>query len=197
MSLFAIISFLASTCSRVAAEKTSNASFSYDASSSTCDNDVFDSVNATGSMQFNDLPSPDNQNHTWTISTAITELTYGPDAYPSNSTQLYQTWWLNTEPVIETNVTDLPYWGCFIVLDGFKETLVSDPPGGSDTCTGVLSDPCYSDLLDDIAWRAAVEAANNENTQDICQLITKVPFTNSCKKSRWASNATSGQYTFP
>src|SRR6266536_5973352 len=85
------------------------------AATSSCETPDFNTVNATGSVGFEGFPSPDSyKNHTWTISTAITQT----QDFAANTSITEQTYWLKTDPVIETNLTDLPYWGCLILLEG-------------------------------------------------------------------------------
>lgn len=77
-------------------------------------------ANATGSIQIPGfqpfIAIPLVQNSTWTISTGI-------HSYPDSTTDSYnieQHFWLETDPPINTSPGDLPYTGCTILLTYFK-----------------------------------------------------------------------------
>src|SRR2546421_7838161 len=81
---------------------------SYGLTIDSCDNPQFDTANATGSVRFAGFPPPSTiENNTWTLSTAVKEV----QDIPANLSYIEQTFWLNTDPIIDTNLTDLPYWG--------------------------------------------------------------------------------------
>lgn len=183
----------------VSAKQDSTALTFEHATSGACNNTVFDALNATGSVQFTDLPALDNLTHTWTISTGISRLQYGPEAVTANSSQVAQTWWLNSEPAVSPNVTTLPYQGCLIALSGFKKTpilttSVLTTSDDASTCAGVFDSTCYNDIIINLGWAAANVDASGD-AQAACQTLASMSPPKSCKGMEWTSNATSRKYT--
>lgn len=159
---------------------------------SSCDNPLFDTVNATASVSvagfvYNETdPSP--QNNTLHISTAITEQSI-PSA---NETQVLQTFWLDSDPVIETNLTDLPYWGCMISLEGFEDQSTTTNASDLYGCGNILSSDCVR-LIKYWAQEAIVlKSRYITDVNDACSAIIDTisnPFPSQCKKSeRWTAN---------
>ena len=107
-------------------------------------NTAFDTVNATGSVRLPGFefrqPDPTIENNTWTISTALTESTLTA----TNTTEIQQDFWLNTNPVVTSNLTDLPYLGCTFLLQGFEHEPISTGTNDSTSCNGVIDDECYN-----------------------------------------------------
>lgn len=180
--------------------------FIYTLSSSTmsiaveCGNNVFNAVNATGSVQFPGFQfrqsEPTLENYTWRISTAVTESLLKM-TNTTNTTKTQQDFWLNTNPLVTSNLTDLPYWGCIFLLQGFKQELISTGTNGSASCNGVFDSDCY-DAITSVATSSAWKFNTNVASivpigRDIRQAITSsIP--SQCKNSPWTSFIQAGKW---
>jgi hypothetical protein len=116
-----------------------------------CDNPQFDTANATGSIRFAGFPPPNTiENNTCTLSTAVKEFrTFLPTL-----SHVEQTFRLNTDPMTDTNLTGLSYWGCMILLEGFDQPPISSMTNGTNTCDGVFSNDCYNAIISTINFSA-------------------------------------------
>jgi hypothetical protein len=153
-----------------------------------CESSSFTNVNATGSVTFGGFPASNSSNiNTWTISTAITQTR----DFAANTSSTDQTFWLNTSPVIETKLNDLPYWGCLILLEGFQKPLVSTRTNYSTTCDGIFSTDCYSATVDLVSL-AAFQQDYNQSIAGACQAIASTSPPRQCKGKALSSNITAG-----
>jgi hypothetical protein len=160
-----------------------------------CGNPVFNAVNATGSVQFPGFEfrqsEPTIENNTWKISTAVTELL----STTTNTTEIQQDFWLNTNLPVTSNLTDLPYWGCVFLLQGFKQELISSGTNDSTSCNGVFDSDCYAitSVATSSAWKFNTNVASIVPVcQDIGQAITS-PILSQCKNSPWYSFIQAGK----
>lgn len=142
-----------------------------------CESSAFTNVNATGSVTFGGFPAPNSSNiNDWTISTAITQTLH----FAANTSSTEQTYWVNTNPVIETKLNDLPYWGCLILLEEFQKPLVSTGTNYSTTCDGIFSTDCYSAIADLVNW-AAFRQDYDQPIAGACQAIASTPPPRQCE----------------
>lgn len=113
-------------------------------------------LNATGSITvpgFEGYQHPDVNPSTWTISTGI----YRDNTSFLNRSNVYQPFWLDTNPSQDLSSPDLNFTGCAISFQ------LKDAPRASNTsknfgCSGVLSDACYK-FLNQTAKSAASSLA--------------------------------------
>ena len=155
-----------------------------------CGSPVFSAVNATGSVEFPGFvfgqSKPPTENNTWTISTAIAESLLPM----TNTTKTQQDFWLNTNPLVTSNLTDLPYWGCVFLLQDFKQEPISNGTDGSTSCNGVFDSGCYNAITSVATSTAWLLDDNAASIVQVCQdigkeLISPIPW--QCKKSPWSS----------
>jgi hypothetical protein len=161
-----------------------------------CGNPVFNAVNATGSVRFPGFEfrqsEPTIENNTWRISTAVTESL----STTTNTTETQQEFWLNTNPPVTSNLTDLPYWGCVFLLQGFKQEPISSGMNDSTSCNGVFDSDCYNAITSvatSSAWKFNTNVASIVPVcGDIGQAITS-PIPSQCKNSPWSSFVQAGK----
>jgi hypothetical protein len=161
-----------------------------------CGNTVFNAVNATGSIQFPGFDfrqsEPTLENNTWRVSTAVAESL----SMTTNTTETQQDFWLNTNPLVTSNLTNLPYWGCMFLLQGFKQEPISTGTNDSTSCNGVFDSDCYNAITSvatSSAWKFNTNVASIVPVcQDIGQAITS-PIPPQCKKSPWSSFIQAGK----
>jgi hypothetical protein len=161
-----------------------------------CGNTIFNTVNATGSVQFPGFEfrqsEPTIENNTWRISTAVTESL----STTTNTTETQQDFWLNTNPPVTSNLTDLPYWGCVFLLQGFKQEPISNGTNDSSSCNGVFDSDCYNTITSvatSSAWKFNTNVASIAPVcRDIGQAITS-PIPSQCKNSPWSSFIQAGK----
>ena len=160
---------------------------------SSCNNPSFDTFNATASV---DVPgfiygnfNASSENNTMTISTAITEQ-YIPAV---NQSSVLQTFWLDSQPEIDTNLTELPYWGCIITLKGFQETSQSARSSILNGCDGVFSNDCFRMIKYYANEAISLKARNPGDIGEACTILADYisnPFPAVCKKSeQWTTSS--------
>ena len=149
-------------------------------------------VNATGSVDFQ-LPWADHDNHTWTLSTAISQerIVTPNDSVLSLTSQTY---WLNTDPVIPTNGSAAPFYGCFIATQDF--TGKGDETGTSNSadCAGFLSSNCYNDILDNLQGfvHSVASVSTLQQATQLCNEIANMPYPSECGASKDMESSSSG-----
>ena len=161
-----------------------------------CGNTAFDTVNATGSVQFPGFQfrqsEPTIKNNTWTISTALTQSLLAT----TNTTTIQQDFWLNTDPLVTSNLTNLPYWGCAVLLQGFEQEPLSTGTNDSTSCNGVFDNERYNAITavaTSSAWKLNTNVASIVPVcQDIGQATTS-PIPVQCKTSPWSSFLQTGK----
>ena len=161
-----------------------------------CGNSVYNAVNATGSVQFPGFEfrqsEPTIENNTWRISTAVTESLLTT----TNTTETQQDFWLSTNPLVTSNLTDLPYWGCVFLLQGFKQEPMSSGTNDSTSCNGVFDSDCYNAITSvatSSAWKFNTNVASIVPVcRDIGQAITS-PIPSQCQNSPWSSIIQAGK----
>ena len=109
-----------------------------------CANPIFDTFNATTSI---DVPAFEYgksnvsaEGNTLTISTAVRKA----DVPAIGTSSVLQTFWLDTQPEVLTDFTDLPYQGCILTLEGVQpSSRQSASDENINGCDGIFDSDCF------------------------------------------------------
>ena len=142
-------------------------------------------VNATSPVLlipplWNNLQGSHGTNSTWTVSTGIQEVL---DPGPGDNSLFMQSWWIDTDPVITTSASQLPFDSCvfqLLLLPPFR-TLRSSTDG--NTCNGIFNDECYHAILDlvnsnvtNLAGGTVTPVAGDLTEDGICASLQDILF---------------------
>lgn len=154
---------------------------------SSCFDDGFVAVNATGSVQIPGL-QPYNQgepttNDTWKISTAVKEI-----LVPAlNTSFIRQKFWLDTSPTVDISAADINYTGCAFLLQGTSQSKRPIENSENNTCQGIFDPACYNAIVDAVTSNVSTYAYGNAS-DDVCgNLLLDLNPPSECKNSQWDS----------
>jgi hypothetical protein len=117
-----------------------------------CTQPVMSTYNMSGSITFDGFHprsqpaySPNLLNSTWTLNTAFRDV----QDFVANSTQIFQTFWLDTSPPVALSASTLPYAGCIMRFSGgiIGATEVDGDVDSVTSCNSVISGGCQSAII--------------------------------------------------
>ena len=172
------------------------------ASAEPCADPIFDIFNATTSM---DVPAFEYgksnvsaENNALVISTAVKKA----DIPALGTSSVLQTFWLDTQPEVLTNITDLPYQGCILTLEGVETSSKQSAfDGNLKGCDGTFDSDCFR-MLQYYANEATAFGARPPNTFDnACHNIANNladKFSEACKNTKsWSIKASTPIFGTP
>ena len=152
---------------------------------SSCFDDDFVAVNATGSVQIPGLPTYNQDesttNDTWKISTAVKEI-----LVPAlNISFIRQKFWLDTSPTVDISAANTNYTGCAFLLQGTSQSNKPIENSENNTCQGIFDPACYNAIADALTSNVSTYAYGNES-DDVCgNLVLNLNPPSECKNSQW------------
>ena len=132
------------------------------------------------------------ENNAWTISTAIPQSLLPT----TNTATIQQDFWLNTDPLVTSNLTDLPYLGCAFLLQGFEHEPISTGTNDSTSCNGVFDNDCYNAMKSVATYSARMFNTHVASIVPVCQDIGQAitsPRPPQCKNSPRSSFIQAGK----